>query len=40
MDCEGILLWEFLPLKRTNNSNKYCETLEKLLEVIKQKRIG
>jgi hypothetical protein len=40
MDCEDLLLCEFLPPKTTNNSNKYCETLVKLLEVIKRKRTG
>jgi hypothetical protein len=38
--CEGLLLCEFLPPKTTINSNKYCETLEKLCEAIKQKRPG
>jgi histone-lysine N-methyltransferase SETMAR len=37
-DCEGLLLCEFLPPKTTINSNKYCETLEKLHESIKRKR--
>jgi hypothetical protein len=31
---------EFLPPKTSTNSNKYCETLEKLREAIKQKRPG
>jgi hypothetical protein len=39
-DCEGLLLCEFLPPKTTINSDKYCETLEKLHEAIKQKRPG
>jgi hypothetical protein len=38
-DCEGLLLCEFLPPK-TINSDKYCETLEKLRETIKRKRPG
>jgi hypothetical protein len=34
-NCEGLLLCEFLPPKTTINSDKYCETLEKLHEAIK-----
>jgi hypothetical protein len=34
-DCEGLLLYEFLPPKTTINSDKYCKTFEKLSEAIK-----
>jgi hypothetical protein len=37
-DCEGLLLLEILPRKTNLNSNKYCETLEKLREAIIRKR--
>jgi hypothetical protein len=34
-DCEGLVLCEFITPKTTINSNKYCETLEKLRKAIK-----
>jgi hypothetical protein len=40
MPLSKVLLYEFLPPKTTINSNKYCETLEKLRKAIKQKRPG
>jgi hypothetical protein len=36
-DCEGLLLCEFLPPKTTNNSDKYCKTLEKLSKAINER---
>jgi hypothetical protein len=33
-DCQGLLLCEFLSPKMKVNSEKYCETLKKLLEAI------
>jgi hypothetical protein len=37
LDCEGLLLCEFLLPKPTLNSDNYCDTLG---EAIKQKRPG
>jgi hypothetical protein len=32
-----LLLYEFLPPKTRINSDKYCETLKKICEVVKRK---
>jgi hypothetical protein len=38
LDCEGLLVFEFLPPKSTFSSNKYCETFEKFYKAHKLKK--